>query len=177
IARSAPTIVASSPIARCRKPPTFALAYISPARSSKRRISSIAYSHSRATSGSGSGRDRPPSALCSASATWSAMSRGHLSARAPGRNVASDHLDVRALAPCRHELLGAELREVALELAREPARRGGGAVPEQLDLARVDAHDLDVVHALGICQERRRRPAAGDDHAVRAVGLHAASRS
>jgi len=43
-----PTIVASSPIARCRKPPTFGLAYISPARSSKRRISAIASSHSRA---------------------------------------------------------------------------------------------------------------------------------
>src|SRR5947208_2803729 len=46
-------IVASSPIARCRKPPTFAFAYISPARSSKRRISIIAESHSRATSASG----------------------------------------------------------------------------------------------------------------------------
>src|SRR2546423_152672 len=41
-------MVASSPIARCRKPPTLALAYISPARSSKRRISIIALSHSRA---------------------------------------------------------------------------------------------------------------------------------
>src|SRR4028119_700908 len=37
-----PTIVASSPIARCRKPPILAFAYISPARSSKRRLSAIA---------------------------------------------------------------------------------------------------------------------------------------
>jgi hypothetical protein len=61
MARTAPTIVASSPIARCRKPPTLALAYISPARSSKRRMSIIVSSHSRATSGSGS--------------SWSAISR------------------------------------------------------------------------------------------------------
>ena len=40
-ARAAPTIVASSPIARCRKPPILAFAYISPARSSKRRMSII----------------------------------------------------------------------------------------------------------------------------------------
>src|SRR3954454_8442404 len=50
MARTQPTIVASSPTARCRKPPTLAFAYISPARSSKRRISSIAASHSRASS-------------------------------------------------------------------------------------------------------------------------------
>src|SRR4051812_3828662 len=50
IARTAPTIVASSPIARCRNPPTLAFAYICPARSSKRRISSIVSSHSRASS-------------------------------------------------------------------------------------------------------------------------------
>src|SRR3954470_15731033 len=37
-----------------RKPPIFAFAYISPARSSKRRMSIIVPSHSRATSGSGS---------------------------------------------------------------------------------------------------------------------------
>src|SRR5436190_5441862 len=49
MARAEPTIVASSPMARCRKPPTFALAYISPARSSKRRMSIIDESHSRAT--------------------------------------------------------------------------------------------------------------------------------
>src|ERR1700751_1027828 len=55
MARAEPTIVASSPMARCRKPPTFALAYISPARSSKRRMSIIVCSHSRATSGSGRG--------------------------------------------------------------------------------------------------------------------------
>src|SRR3954453_1014188 len=51
IARTAPTIAASSPIARCRKPPTLFLAYIAPARSSKRRIRSIASSHSRLSSG------------------------------------------------------------------------------------------------------------------------------
>src|SRR5215210_4418330 len=56
MARTAPTMVASSPIARCRKPPTFALAYISPARSSKRRMSIIDSSHSRAASRSGSSR-------------------------------------------------------------------------------------------------------------------------
>src|SRR4051794_12224215 len=50
MARTAPTIVASSPIARCRKPPTLFFAYIAPARSSKRRINSIASSHSRASS-------------------------------------------------------------------------------------------------------------------------------
>src|SRR4051794_31079173 len=49
MARAEPTIVASSPIARCRNPPTLALAYISPARSSKRRISIILASISRAT--------------------------------------------------------------------------------------------------------------------------------
>src|SRR4051794_14764973 len=54
MARAEPTIVASSPIARCRKPPIFAFAYISPARSSNRRMSIIVPSHSRATSGSGS---------------------------------------------------------------------------------------------------------------------------
>jgi hypothetical protein len=37
-----------------QEPPIFALAYISPARSSKRRMSCMAASHSRATSGSGS---------------------------------------------------------------------------------------------------------------------------
>src|SRR3954453_5912386 len=37
----APTIVASSPMHRCRKPPIFAFAYISPARSSKRRMSNM----------------------------------------------------------------------------------------------------------------------------------------
>src|SRR3954451_11871798 len=42
-------------MARCRKPPTLAFAYISPARSSKRRMRSIVESHSLATSGSGSG--------------------------------------------------------------------------------------------------------------------------
>src|SRR3954452_14653619 len=45
----APTIAASSPMARCRKPPILALAYISPARSSKRRISIILARISRAT--------------------------------------------------------------------------------------------------------------------------------
>src|SRR3954452_6345254 len=44
----APTIAASSPIARWRKPPILALAYISPARSSKRRISIILARISRA---------------------------------------------------------------------------------------------------------------------------------
>ena len=37
----APTMVASSPMQRCRKPPILAFAYISPAVSSKRRMSSI----------------------------------------------------------------------------------------------------------------------------------------
>src|SRR3954447_9178795 len=55
MARAEPTIVASSPIARCRKPPTLALAYISPARSSKRRMSIMVCSHLRATLRSGSG--------------------------------------------------------------------------------------------------------------------------
>src|SRR3954470_8683646 len=41
-------MAASSPIARCRKPPILALAYISPARSSKRRMSIILASSSRA---------------------------------------------------------------------------------------------------------------------------------
>src|SRR3954453_22136626 len=45
----APTMAASSPMARCRKPPILALAYISPARSSKRRISIILARISRAT--------------------------------------------------------------------------------------------------------------------------------
>src|SRR5215212_1066782 len=54
MARQAPTIVASSPIARCRKPPTFAFAYICPARSSKRRMRIIWRSQSRAASASGS---------------------------------------------------------------------------------------------------------------------------
>src|SRR3954454_3321298 len=44
----APTMAAPSPIARCRKPPILALAYISPARSSKRRMSIILASSSRA---------------------------------------------------------------------------------------------------------------------------------
>src|SRR3954466_1669705 len=47
-------IVASSPIARCRKPPTFDFAYIWFARSSKRRMSIIARSHSRASCSGGS---------------------------------------------------------------------------------------------------------------------------
>src|SRR3954449_2993405 len=45
----APTMAASSPMAKCRKPPRLALAYISPARSSKRRISIILARISRAT--------------------------------------------------------------------------------------------------------------------------------
>ncbi len=49
----APTIVASSPMQRCRKPPIFAFAYISPARSSKRRIKSIFSSTARHVSVSG----------------------------------------------------------------------------------------------------------------------------
>src|SRR5918999_2669938 len=53
MARQAPTIAASSPIARCRKPPILAFAYISPARSSKRRMSIIFARISRATFFSG----------------------------------------------------------------------------------------------------------------------------
>src|SRR6476659_1004968 len=59
-------MVASSPIARCRRPPIFALAYISPARSSKRRISVIVESHSRATAASGSSF----SAICPEATAW-----------------------------------------------------------------------------------------------------------
>src|SRR5689334_19071333 len=54
MAFTAPTIVASSPMHRCRKPPIFAFAYISPARSSKRRMSSIRSRIATAASLSGS---------------------------------------------------------------------------------------------------------------------------
>src|SRR5829696_3494225 len=46
-------MVASSPMQRCRKPPTLAFAYISPARSSKRRMRSIFWRTVRQVSSSG----------------------------------------------------------------------------------------------------------------------------
>jgi len=49
-----PTIVASSPIARWRKPPAFACWYWRPASSSKRRMSAIVSRSSRQVSSSGS---------------------------------------------------------------------------------------------------------------------------
>ena len=58
-----PTIVASSPIARCRKPPAFACWYWRPASSSKRRISAIVSSNSRQMAWSGSAMRRRPLAI------------------------------------------------------------------------------------------------------------------
>ena len=113
-ARAEPTIVASSPIARCRKPPTFALAYISPARSSKRRMSSIVASHSRATSGSGSG--------------WSAIVSETSAAPSGigGRRASSRSAD--RVPPAREELVGVELREVGRAArARAAERRSAGS--------------------------------------------------
>src|SRR5215217_2117701 len=57
-------MVASSPMHRCRKPPILALAYISPARSSKRRMSSIFWRTRRQVSSLGRscwGRSTPAS--------------------------------------------------------------------------------------------------------------------
>src|SRR5918996_38021 len=65
----APTIVASSPMHRCRKPPIFAFAYISPARSSKRRMSIIFESTVRQVSGSGRSCLTSPNRISSALAT------------------------------------------------------------------------------------------------------------
>src|ERR687887_1394913 len=106
-------IVASSPMARCRKPPILALAYISPARSSKRRMSAIACSHSRASAFSGSSC----CCFCSMVIPTRRYSRGH----------------------DRRHGVDVYLRRVALELPRDPlaverpdhrvgmdlARRGG----------------------------------------------------
>src|SRR5919112_2262432 len=123
IARTAPTIVASSPIARCRKPPTLFLAYISCARSSKRRMSIIACSHSRASSVPGSSRS------ASLSLT-SAMRSPYLVA-----------------APLNQELVSLHAREVGAQRAGELAAVAGQRVPEQDDLAAVDLDDLDVLAA------------------------------
>src|SRR4051794_28574882 len=125
IARADPTIVASSPIARWRKPPTFALAYISPARSSKRRMSIIVPSHSRAASGSGS--------------SCSAMLRGGYPLT-PASDV------VRApRRPSREEVLRLERVEVLAEGPREAAHPARREVPEQDGLAVGDVDDLDRV--------------------------------
>ena len=51
----------------------------------------------------------------------------------------------------------------------------GRPVPEQDDLAAVDLDDLDVVDALGVCEQRRRAPCACDDQPVGAVRLHRGS--
>src|SRR5919199_2631410 len=155
MARAEPTIVASSPIARWRKPPIFALAYISPARSSKRRMRVIVASHSRATSGSGS----------SCSAIWPeatpAPRQPHalgLGADSAGSAQVLGPLDG---GPARQEVLGLQRVEVLAQRAREAPRVARQEVPEQDDLAVGDVDDLDVI--------------AGGDHAVGGLGPHAAA--
>src|SRR3954451_13901511 len=111
MARTAPTMVASSPIARCRKPPTLFLAYISCARSSKRRISIIACSHSRDSSAPGSSR---------------AASRSLTSA------MGSPYL---VPAPLSQERVVVQLGQVGAQRAGELGRVAGQRVPEQDDLA------------------------------------------
>src|ERR687886_343312 len=123
MARAEPTIVASSPIARCRKPPTLFLAYISCARSSKRRMSIIACSHSRASSVPGSSR------AASLSLT-SAMGSPYLVAP-----------------PLNQELVSLQARQIGAQRAGELAGVARQRVPEQDDLAAGDLHDLDVLAA------------------------------
>src|SRR5437588_713071 len=61
MASMAPTTVASSPMQRWRKPPSWAFAYIAPARSSKRRMSIIRSRIRREVSASGSECSEPTS--------------------------------------------------------------------------------------------------------------------
>src|SRR3954452_22182853 len=148
MARTAPTIVASSPIARCRKPPTLFLAYISCARSSKRRMSIIACSHSRASSAPGSSRaaslSLPPASARAAPPSLTSA-------------IASPYL---VPAPLSQEPVGVQLGEVGAQGAGELGRVAGERVPEQDDLARVDLHHLVVL-------------APAHEQLVGAVGLHA----
>ena len=120
-ARTAPTIVASSPIARCRKPPTLALAYISPARSSKRRISIIARQPlargvlglgQRALASGGLAASRRPARISSAHSHV----RGHDTAlRVTGGSGAI----ARASRLRRRLPLARQERQSALQLARQ----------------------------------------------------------
>src|SRR5919199_252506 len=148
MARAEPTIVASSPIARWRNPPIFALAYISPARSSKRRMRIIVASHSRATSGSGR----------SCSAIWAGgYPRAAATPRArPGRGQRWGSAQVLGPldgGPSGQEVLRLQRVEVLPQGAREAPRVARQEVPEQDDLAVGDVDDLDVVargeHAVG----------------------------
>src|SRR3954468_11128594 len=206
MARTQPTIVASSPIARCRKPPTFALAYISPARSSKRRISIIAASHSLAASGSGSSCCSARSSVTSViedKVPGTVRPQGRAPQRlapAPGRRSGIrtwlQTTAVRAApscsrprsaclesggripaAPALEELLGVELGQVGAQRARQAAGLARLRVPEQHDLAGGDLDDLDVVAPLAVGQQRGPGAALGDDQLVGAVRPHAAAAS
>src|SRR4051812_33788211 len=76
-------MVASSPMHRWRKPPIFAFAYISPARSSKRRISSIRSRMATQVSFSGSSRRPPSSSSLRRSVSLTAMVLDDTPSRAP----------------------------------------------------------------------------------------------
>src|SRR5918997_6108018 len=174
MARTAPTMVASSPMARWRKPPTLALAYISPARSSKRRMSIIERSHSRATSGSGS------SWLVMSCASV-AMSPGKVAGLAgtrpaPGRPAGSNRRSARLLVPLptRQEGFGFQLREIGPQGSNQPSGERGKGIPEEHHLSRVDLDDLDGVAAPRVGQQRRRAAAAPHDQLVGPVRLHRA---
>src|SRR4051812_44238855 len=117
-------MVASSPIARCRNPPTLALAYISPARSSKRRMSIIASSHSRATSGSG----RSPIGANGSDCGLAEAHAGHLApagvrAHDPPQRAGAPELCLPSAAlpaaPLGEKAVGLELREVGTQRAHE----------------------------------------------------------
>src|SRR4051794_37941037 len=114
-------------MARCRKPPTLAFAYISPARSSKRRMSIIVSSHSRAVSGSGT---PAPVSCCVTSATPRTLAR-------------------LVPPPAPQKLVGVEPRQVGLQRAGEAPGLLRRRVPEQHDLAGLDLHDLDVIGLAG----------------------------
>src|SRR4051794_9556363 len=152
---------APSPIARGRKPPILAFAYISPARSSKRRMSIIVPSHSRAASGSGSAfSPMGPEASAVGSARPSANSATSVA-------VARDATANRRLRrvrrprpPPRDEGLGLHRVEVLAHGAGELADLSRREVPEQHGLAVGDVDDLDRV--------------APDEEAVGGLRPHAA---
>src|SRR5215210_1313868 len=160
MARTAPTIVATSPIARWRKPPTLAFAYISPARSSKRRMSIIVSSHSFAAAGSG----RPWAPRLAISSRVTSIAAGTVARLRRSAAVPAP--------PLGEELLGLELRQVGAQRAREAARLRGQRVPEERDLAGGDLDDLDVVDAPGAGEQRGGAALAAHDQLVLAVGLH-----
>src|SRR4051795_5538750 len=110
-------IVASSPMARWRKPPILALAYISPARSSKRRMSIIDCSHSRAAFFSGSASRRSAGSMLMLARRYSPWKGLPVSEEPAGRAVVAE--------PRRPQHAGGAI----LDRARRPGAAHVGAYP------------------------------------------------